>query len=243
MTKDGGRRVATANGAILADAARLGAQLESAAEALFDPQFWAARAQLATVDAGRGAAWFIESGRWVLRHYRRGGFIARISQDQYLWTGERRVRAFAEFRLLATLAERGLPVPRPIAARYRRVGLSYRCDLITQRMDDAKPLSSMLAVGDLSDVSWRAVGVTIARLHRAGVDHADLNAHNILLDSRGAVSVIDFDRGRVRERGAWTRRNLQRLHRSLEKISRDLPPGRFSERAWDRLLAGYESAP
>ena len=46
--------------------------------------------------------------------------------------------------------------------------------------------------------SWRAIGAAIARLHRGGVDHADLNAHNILLDGRGAVSVIDFDRGRVR---------------------------------------------
>ena len=73
----------------------------------------------------------------------------------------------------------------------------------------------------------------------AGVDHADLNAHNILLDSRGVVSVIDFDRGRVRERGAWTVHNLRRLHRSLAKISRQLPPDRFSGEAWECLLAGY----
>ena len=56
-------------------------------------------------------------------------------------------------------------------------------------------------------------GARSARRSRAciggGVDHADLNAHNILLDGRGAVSVIDFDRGRVRERGAWTVQKLQ----------------------------------
>jgi 3-deoxy-D-manno-octulosonic acid kinase len=242
MTKDGGRRIATAGGAILADTAGLGNLLDSAGEALFDPQFWAARAELVPVDAGRGAAWFIESGsrRWVLRHYRRGGFIARLSQDRYLWTGEARVRAFAEYRLLANLAERGLPVPKPIAARYQRLGLSYRCDLITRRIADALPLSSMLAIG-VSKESWRAVGAAIARLHQSGVDHADLNAHNILVDSEGAVSVIDFDRGRVRDRGAWTVRNLRRLHRSLDKVSRDLPPDRFSAKAWECFLSGYES--
>jgi 3-deoxy-D-manno-octulosonic acid kinase len=243
MTKDGGRRTATASGAILADAAGLDGLIESAGEALFDPQFWDARAELTATGTGRGAAWFIESGahRWVLRHYRRGGFIRPFSEDGYLWIGEARVRAFAEYTLLARLTELGLPVPKPIAARYRRLGFGYRCDLITQRIEDARPLSAMLAVESLSDGSWQAVGATIARLHRCGVDHADLNAHNILLGSLGAVSVIDFDRGRIRAPGAWRARNLRRLRRSLEKIARALPPGRFSVRAWGCLLGGYES--
>ena len=86
----------------------------------------------------------------MLRHYRRGGFIARLSRDRYVWTGEARVRAFAEWRLLELLTERGLPVPKPIAARYQRSGLLYRCDLITQRIADAQPLSAALAVGALA---------------------------------------------------------------------------------------------
>jgi hypothetical protein len=32
---------------------------------------------------------------------------------------------------------------------------------------------------------------------------------------------------------------LSRLHRSLAKISTDLPPGRFSSDGWRSLLAGY----
>jgi 3-deoxy-D-manno-octulosonic acid kinase len=241
----GGRRIATASGAILADEARLGGLLESVGEALFDPQFWAARGALTAVEAGRGAAWFIESAsqRWVLRHYRRGGFITRLSRDRYLWGGEARVRAFAEYRLLARLAKGGLPVPRPIAARYERLGLSYRCDLITQRIDNAKSLSAMLAAHDVGPASWHAVGAAISRLHGCGVDHADLNAHNILLDSTGAVSLIDFDRSRVHSaRGGWSARNLERLRHSLDKTSRNLPPDRFTAESWRHLLAGYESA-
>jgi len=240
---DGGLRIATPRGAMLADSACLGDLLGSAGEALFEPQFWAARGELVSVTAGRGAAWFLESGAepWVLRHYRRGGYMAQFGQDRYLWAGEARVRAFAEYRLLAGLVRRGLPVPKPIAARYRRAGMIYRCDLIMQRIADAKPLSSMLAVAALSDASWRAIGATIARLHQGCVDHADLNAHNILLDSHGAISVIDFDRGRVRDPGAWTLRNLGRLRRSLAKVSRQLPPDRFSPEAWKCFLAGYAS--
>jgi 3-deoxy-D-manno-octulosonic acid kinase len=239
---NGGRRIATATGAMLADPDSLGNLAEDAQETLFDPEYWRARGELVTVTGGRGSAWFIASGarQWVLRHFRRGGFIARLSQDGYVWTGEEGVRAFAEWRLLELLARRGLPVPRPVAARYQRTGLRYRCDLITQRIVDAEPLSAALARRALPEPLWRAVGATVARLHGAGVDHADLNAHNILLGD--TVSVIDFDRGRLRAQGAWRAGNLQRLRRSLAKISRDLPSGRYSEETWGWLTAGYEAA-
>ena len=245
---NGGRRIATATGAMLADPDSLGNPAEDAHESLFDPEFWRARGELAAVTGGRGSAWFIASGarQWVLRHFRRGGFIARWSKDGYVWTGEEGVRAFAEWRLLELLARRGLPVPRPVAARYQRTGLRYRCDLITQRIVDAGPLSAALARGALPEPVWRTVGATVARLHGAGVDHADLNAHNILLGvkdgAKNAVSVIDFDRGRLRVQGAWRARNLRRLRHSLAKITRDLPPGRYSDETWDWLMAGYKAA-
>ena len=236
----GGRRIATATGAMLSDPARLG-NLPDGAESPFDAEFWRLRGELIDVTRGRGSAWFVASGerQWALRHYRRGGFIARFSQDRYVWAGEDRVRAFAEWRLLDLLSRRGLPVPKPVAARYQRSGLLYRCDLITQRIVGARPLSETLKDGAISESTWHAVGAAVAELHRAGVDHADLNAHNILLDTRGAVSVIDFDRGRLRAPGAWALRNLQRLRRSLAKISRELAADRFSPQIWEWVLAGY----
>lgn len=225
---------------MLSDPASLGNLPAEAAESLFEPDFWQRRNALVAAPRGRGSAWFVNADRqWVLRHYRRGGYIARLSEDRYLWTGETGVRAFAEWRLLDLLSERGLPVPKPIAARYQRSGLLYRCDLITQRIADAKPLSEALEAGAMPEAIWRAVGAAVAELHRAGVDHADLNAHNLLLDAQGAVSVIDFDRGRLRAPGAWTSRNLRRLRRSLDKISRGLPPDRYSEEIWRWLRAGY----
>ena len=151
------------------------------------------------------------------------------------------MRAFAEWRLLKYLSERGLRVPKPVAAGYRRAGLTYRCDLITERIAGARALSAALALGALAQSTWQAIGAAVAELHSFGVDHADLNAHNILLDMNEAVSVIDFDRGRLREPGAWTLRNLARLHRSLEKVSR-ASDGRFTPAAWDSLMAGYLKA-
>ncbi len=226
---------------MLADPNGLGNPPLRADEALFDPDFWSARGELTAVAGGRGAAWFVgpDSNPWVLRHYRRGGLAARISRDRYFWTGEDRVRAFAEWRQLHYLAQRGLSVPKPVAAFYRRSGWTYRCDLITQRIARTQALSAALASAALEERAWRAIGAAIARLHRHGVDHADLNAHNILLDENAAVSVVDFDRGRLRAPGAWAAGNLARLERSLTKIAAGLPPDRFTPDSWQQLMTGY----
>ena len=227
---------------MLADLHRLG-NLPVAADSMFDPQYWSARGELTAVAGGRGSAWFVGGFRvaWVLRHYRRGGCAARISSDRYGWQGEDRVRAFTEWRLLQYLSERGLSVPKPVAARYQRTGLTYRCDLITERIVNAQSLGAALALAPVAENTWRAIGAAIARLHRHGVDHADLNAHNILLDGGQRVALIDFDRGRLRRPGAWTFGNLRRLRRSLEKISRNLPAGRFTPAAWEQVSGGYQA--
>jgi 3-deoxy-D-manno-octulosonic acid kinase len=231
------------NAVMLADPALVGNELTEAGDRIFDPQFWQSRSQLVAVDGGRGAAWFVgPSGHWALRHYRRGGLVARISRDLYWWNGEAAVRSFAEWRLLQLLCSRGLPVPRPVAASYRRYGLGYRCDLITQRLANTHSLTQVLKSSALREEPWARVAAVIAQLHRNGVDHADLNAHNILLDEEGRVSVIDFDRSRVRAPGGWQQSNLQRLHRSLLKVSRGFPPDRFSPLQWSWFMAAYRSA-
>ena len=130
---------------------------------------------------------------------------------------------------------------KPVAAFYRRESWTYRCDLITQCISQAQTLSAELQAAPLAEAVWRAVGAAVARLHRHGVDHADLNAHNILLDSARVVSVIDFDRGQLRAPGAWTLRNLARLERSLHKIAAALPSDRFTPASWAQLLAGYQA--
>jgi 3-deoxy-D-manno-octulosonic acid kinase len=246
--KDVGRRIATAQGALLVDPLRTAELLEGAGESLFDPEYWRARAELVPADRGRGATWFVGPARqpWVLRHYRRGGAAASVSSDRYVWAGEARVRSFAEYRLLALLHRRGLPVPAPVAARYRRSGLAYRCDLITQRIEAAQPLSALLLAGALNDTHWRSIGAAVAVLHAAGADHADLNAHNVLIGTDGAICVIDFDRSRLHKPGgarrpAWAARNLERLRRSLAKIADESGIRRVLPEQWAMLEAGYES--
>lgn len=205
----------------------------------FDPEYWRARGALSVASGGRGTVFFAHTagGDWALRHYHRGGLVGRWLDDVYLWQGADRTRAFREWRLLAHMHEAGLPVPRPVAARYRRRGPVYTADLVTLRIPGAEPLSRRLARATAPADIWRRIGACVRRFHDAGVYHADLSAHNLLVDDAGTVHVLDFDRGRLRGDGGWKAANLARLERSLAKIRREDP--RTPRADWSALLAAY----
>ncbi len=203
------------DGAILFDAAR---QRQAEPE-LFDPGHWGERAQRVG-NGGRGGAWFVDAGGrgLVLRRYLRGGFAARLSRDGYAWNGEARVRSLAEYRLLRELRQRGLAVPAPHAACYWRRGRVYRAAILVERIAGARSLADLAAERG-NAAPWAETGRLLAAFHQAGLDHADLNAHNVLFDEHGAGWLIDLDRGRLRRpaRG-WREKNLARLLRSLRKL-------------------------
>jgi 3-deoxy-D-manno-octulosonic acid kinase len=210
---------------------------------MFEPSYWASRDALLEVAGGRRSVYFLRTDgeQWVLRHYRRGGLAARLSNDRYLWRGATRTRGVREWRLLAELYRRGLPVPAPIAAAYVRSPLTYQADLITVAIPASQTLADAITGAALAESQWRMIGRTIARFHAHGAHHADLNAHNVLLTA-GVIYILDFDRGRLRARGGWEQRVFQRLRRSLEKIQRQRSNVQFGEREWTWLLAGVGSA-
>ena len=206
----------------------------------FDPDHWGIAAQRVS-DGGRGGAWFIDFGQGdaLLRHYLRGGLVARFNRDRHLWRGIQRVRSFAEFRLLRTLRARKLPVPLPFAAWYHRDGLHYRAAILMQRLQDVRSLAALAADGV---APWEATGQLVARFHRAGLDHADLNAHNILFDGQGRGWFIDLDQSRLRiPATAWREANLARLQRSLRKL-RGLRSTEEVDAEFARLRAAYAVA-
>lgn len=227
-----------ATGAILFDAG-LSPQV---APDWFELEDWRAKGALNMQSGGRGGVAIIATpvGECVLRHYRRGGLIATVMGDRYLWTGAERSRPFMEFRLLADIARLGLPGPSVVAARYQRHGLFYSADLITRRIADARTLAQCLAERQVDAELAGAVGAVIARFHRAGIWHADLNAHNVLVGSDG-IYLIDFDRGQRRTPAvAWQQANLQRLRRSLVKLGAAAAGDEAFDRAlWQPLLDGY----
>jgi 3-deoxy-D-manno-octulosonic acid kinase len=208
----------------------------------FDADHWRKENALLSTAQGRGAAciFAFRDGEYVLRHYRRGGLMAKVSDDKYCWSGLEQTRPWREWQLLHEMYQQGLSVPRPVAARVVRCGLFYTADLVTQRLPQVTPLADLLMVRELSERQWRDVGATIKRFHQAGIWHADLNARNILVDDEGKVFVIDFDKGERRAAASgWQRDNLERLQRSLLKFKKSQPQFWFDGQCWQWLLAGY----
>ena len=108
-------------------------------------------------------------------------------------------------------------------------------DLITVAIPHEATLGKLLFERRVPNDAWPRIGATLARFHARGVQHADLNAHNILLDDAREVYVLDFDRGCIRARGGWEAAVLSRLQRSIAKIT----GAAFPEEGWRLLLSAY----
>ncbi|MBP7371103.1 MAG: 3-deoxy-D-manno-octulosonic acid kinase [Arenimonas sp.] len=174
-------------------------------------------AQSVSGQGGRGGAWYVQTyaGPAVLKHYYRGGFLSKFVHKQYFFLGNERTRSFQEFNMLLKLSELGLPVPKPLVAFCKRGLFSYQAALLTVCLLDVRSLAT---AAQLADAPWQRVGEVLARFHRAGAHHSDLNANNILINQRGDIFIIDWDKCKLEQRtGPWCMKVLARLQRSLLK--------------------------
>ena len=206
----------------------------------FTQEFWLNQGRLLGANSGRGSTWIIKSefGKWVLRHYYRGGMMAKLFRDKYLWTGINNCRAFREFNLLHRLHEMGLPCPKPVAVKVIKNGFFYRNDIIMEHIKHRQTFAKALIEQTDRSEDWADVGAMIKQFHQKHVCHADLNTHNILLGNDGPT-LIDFDNGEIKtNQRKWPDQNLARLKRSIEKetglsCDDDLKP------QWEQLNKAY----
>jgi 3-deoxy-D-manno-octulosonic acid kinase len=209
---------------------------------------WAATQPDARPFTGRGAAYGVRTphGDWVVRHYRRGGMVARVLGDRYIRSGV--PRPWRELAASAAARERGVATPEVVAAVVYPAGPFYRADLATRLIPDSTDLAeAVLGVGrgdaGLRQTAWHAAGSLLRQAFAAGVVHADLNLRNILIqrgDAGTSAFLLDLDRAEVSGRavsGTGRSAMLQRLHRSRRKLERML-----GARTSSAELAAFESA-
>lgn len=212
--------------------------------AYFDGDYWQQQGAIIGSAFGRGVTWFFKfsGGEYVLRHYRRGGLIGKILTDGYCYTGLKSTRAYQEFMVTQQLLDLGLPVPKPMAGQVIKRGLYYQADLITAKIAGARDLVKVLSQGALTEREYNAIGKMVRDFHDAGLCHADLNIHNIILDENNKLWLIDFDRCQFKKPDdVWKKSNLDRLKRSFLKESKKIEQFSWQQSDWQYLLAGYEN--
>ena len=222
---------------------------------LFQPDWLVSAGLVSETASGRGMVYFFEAfdEKCVLRHYFRGGMVARLTDDSFVFTGLKHTRPYRELSILSKLFKAGLNVPKPLAAKVHRKGLSYSADIITGAIEDAEELHQILIQTNLEKPIWLEIGKTIKLLHNAQVCHYDLNVKNLLLQSnmnskdidkmgQTKVFILDFDGCKERAGDNWKIENLARFRRSLDKQSTKQDQYFFSEENWHWFTQGYQSA-
>ena len=211
-------------------------------ENIFQSDFWKTDKEAQPQSMGRGRVYFvkIQDQPCVLKHYNRGGLVAKLTLDKYLWMGEHNTRSFKEWRLLNDMVKKQLPVPTPVAARYVRNGICYRADIITREIPDIESLSDKLLENSMTEQLWENIGECIAKFHCHGFFHMDLNVENIQIDQNNQVFLLDFDKGRVSEPlRRLSDSNLMRLKRSIAKVIQ-LKQLAFPSSGWDKCITKYK---
>lgn len=242
--------VGQARGLVLAAAARW---LEESLAARGSVREWAHGASTAELSGGRAAVRVVPAvvegpdgrARWACREYRRGGLAARLLGDRYVRWGRR--RPFLEARASRLARSRGVPTPAVIAAVAYEGGAFYRGDIVTEVVPNVLPLADVLfgtSTATARDAALLEAGHLVRVLEVAGLLHADLNAHNVLVPASGRGGdawVVDLDR--CRDLGARARAPTsmrRRLERSLLKLGER--HGRpLGAPEWQTLRTGYES--
>lgn len=211
---------------------------------------WAATVPGAEAFQGRATAWGVRLPGTaidvVVRHARRGGFLATLRGDRFVWPG----RAPWELEASLRLQQAGVRTADVVGFALYPAGPGFcRCDVATRR----------LPVGAEFPKAWReagpadreaqlvAVGTLLRDLRAAGARHADLNAKNLHLAREGArwhAWVLDIDRVSFRapDDPEVGEQNLARLDRSLRKL-RERHALELDDAALGRLARLAEVAP
>ena len=193
--------------------------LSDSPEQCCDPEYWQQQNKIIGSAQGRGTTWFVALDKIdaALRHYRRGGLFGKLIKDHYIFTGWEKTRSYQEFQLLNTLIEAGVNVPKPIAAKAVKRTFCYQADLLSEKIPNARDLVAILQERPLSQDMYQKIGREIRKMHAAQVNHTDLNIHNILIDDKENVWIIDFDKCHQQKGDDWKQGNWDRLKRSFIK--------------------------
>ena len=137
-----------------------------------------------------------------------------------------RSRLSVEARVLGRLQRSAFPSP-----------ALFDCDIeeswILMSRIDSRPLYEAVSDGSVESETMENVGALIRRLHEEEISHGDMTTHNILIDSSGNLSMVDFGLARVSPELEHMGLDLQVLNECLTASHSEL------EGAVDSMVRGY----
>jgi 3-deoxy-D-manno-octulosonic acid kinase len=218
---------------------------------LFDPSYLNSENLITNTASGRGLVYFFRAleEKCVLRHYYRGGLIAKLSKDTFMYQSLEKTRPFQELSLLTKLHSAGLNVAKPLAARVTRTGFTYKADIITGAIENAQELHEAILQKPLEQPVWKNIGATLRQMHDLQACHYDINVKNVLLQQRSeneeeselSIYLLDFDGCKIRSGEQWKTSNLERFKRSLEKQNAKFSTYFYDAECWKTIEEGYYS--
>jgi len=158
-----------------------------------------------------------EIGPVVIKHYRRGGILARFIEKTYLTCGKKRSQI--EFEQMYKVRKLGVSTPEPIA--YACKGrFFYQTWLITAKIEHHLSMAELSRIApDRTVTALKMLGSQLSILIDNGVMHADFHPGNVLVDDREQVFLVDFDKSTTSKADKLTlkKRYLRRWNRSVSK--------------------------
>jgi len=187
---------------------------------LFNIDYISKEGLIKSVMDGRGKALELEYGgkSYFLKHYIRGGFVAKISYDRYIFNSLASTRAVKEYNFLNTMNDKGLPVPKAAALQVITNHFTYKADLITCKIENEGTLYEFIKNNKMTKALWNALSTTIEKFYQENVYHSDLNAKNIIIDKDNNFFLLDFDNSYFFYDKKLFTKSMFRLERSLKKI-------------------------
>ena len=110
-------------------------------EDIFDPDRLKSEGLITRELRGRGTTYFFNLRNYpcVLKHYYRGGWVSKLSKQNYVWLGFKQTRAYREWKILEELEALALPAPKRVAMRIVRSGFFIVVIWLRRKFETARP--------------------------------------------------------------------------------------------------------
>ncbi len=133
-------------------------------------------------------------GKVFIKHYSHGGVLRSITGGYFIGSG--RSRSEVEFEMLEKVRELGVAAPKPLAV-VKKGALIYETWLLMEELSDTRSLVEIQHDDQALHSAMRRLTGQVLKLVEHKIFHVDLHPGNVLIDSAGGVSLIDFDKATV----------------------------------------------